>query len=580
MSKIRIYTLAKDLNVDTHKMLEMLDSMGVEYKSISSTLDEETVQLIKELVAEQNKPVAATEVVAALPAKTLERRPPVITVMGHVDHGKTSLLDFIRKAKVAEREAGGITQHVGAFEAQTKKGKVVFIDTPGHEAFTSIRQRGAQVADIAIIVVAADDSIMPQTREAIAHARAAKVPMVVAINKIDLAGINLEKIKQDLVKENLIPEEFGGDTIVVPVSARHGTGVDDLLEYLALLAELDETMVADKDGDVKGVIIESKIDKQAGVLATILIQNGTLHITDFVVVGESYGKIKAMTDSNGKRLSEAVPGTAVQVLGFAEAPVAGELVARVKNEHQARAIVEGRKEIRREEEAAAEARVVAKVFSLETIFGDGSSKVQHELNIILRADTQGSLEAIQGILARASTAEVTVNVMFAGIGAPSEGDVLLASTAEAIIMCFSVVPAASVKKAADNKKIEIKTFRIIYELNDEVRRLVRGSLDPVFEERYLGKAEIRLIIPVPRINSKIAGSYVLDGKIQRNARARLLRAGKEIYKGSVSGLKRFKEDVREVAGGYECGINLSNFDDYAVGDVVEVFEMVEVKVAA
>jgi translation initiation factor IF-2 len=576
MSKVRIYALAKDLQVDTHKMLEILDSMGVEYKSISSTLDEETVQLIKELVAEQSKPIEADKAAEITISNSLERRPPVITVMGHVDHGKTSLLDYIRKTKVAEREAGGITQHVGAFEAQTKKGKVVFIDTPGHEAFTTIRQRGAQVADIAVIVVAADDSVMPQTREAIAHARAAKVPMVVAINKIDIPGVNLDKIKQDLLKENLIPEEFGGDTIVVPVSARQGLGVDELLEYLSLVAELDDTMVADTAGEFKGVVIESKIDKQAGVLATILVQNGTLRITDFVVAGEAYGKVKAMTDSAGQRLTEAVPGNAVQILGFAEPPVAGELSSRVKNEHQARAIVEGRKEIRREEEEADEARSAGRnPLSLESLLGDG--KVHREVNIILRADTQGSLEAIQGILGRSGTEEVSVNVMFAGIGAPSEGDVLLASTAGAIIMCFSVTPAASVKKAADNKKVEVKNFRIIYELHDEVRRLVRGSLDPVFEERYLGKAEVRMIIAVPRINTTIAGSYVLDGKIQRGARARLLRAGKEIYKGNVSGLKRFKEDVREVAGGYECGINLANYNEYATGDIIEVFEMVEVK---
>jgi translation initiation factor IF-2 len=532
MSKVRIYSLAKDLGVDTQRMLSLLDSMGVEYKSISSTLDEGTVSTIKELLADEgpgaaapasaaastggNGIAAASPSAVAVPAEPaapepeLPRRPPVVTVMGHVDHGKTSLLDFIRKTKVAEKEAGGITQHVGAFEANTPKGKVVFIDTPGHEAFTSIRARGASVADIAIIVVAADDSLMPQTREAIAHARAAKVPMVVGINKIDLPGVNVDRVKQDLLSENLVPEEYGGDTIVVPISARTGEGVDDLLEYLSLVAEVED-LRADPEGELKGVIIESRVDKQAGVLATVLVQDGSLAVGDFLVVGELYGKVRAMTDSNGARLSEAGPGTAVQVLGFSQTPVAGEIVSGAGDEHAAREVVGSRRETRTDAEDAAERRSrtglgAAAGLSLEDLLGvPGAAPAEdRDLNIILRADTQGSLEAIQGILARESTDAVKVNVMFAGIGAPTEGDVLLASTANATILGFSVVPPGSVKKLAEQRKLEIKTYRIIYELIDDVKRLVKGNVEPVFEDRYLGRAEVRQVIRVPKAGGNIA----------------------------------------------------------------------------
>lgn len=575
MSKVRIYTLAKDLGVDNHKMLEILDGLGVSYKSVSSTIDEENVEIIKQILADEaaeggdaapaaaSAPAAATaepeeadETPAAAaqadaePASDLPHRAPVVTIMGHVDHGKTSLLDYIRKTRVAAKEAGGITQHVGAFEAKTSKGKIVFIDTPGHEAFTTIRARGANVADIAIIVIAADDSLMPQTREAIAHAQAAKVPMLIAINKVDLPQADPEKVKTDLTQLNLVPEEYGGDVIVVPVSAKTGEGVEDLLEYISLTAELED-LRADPKGQFSGVIIEGRVDKQAGVLATVMVQEGTLHVGDFLVVGENYGKIKAMTDSNGGRIKEAGPSTPVQILGFSEVPSSGETVVSAKNEHAAREIVAQRASDRRDEEDARERRKAQR--SLADLLGPLGEV--HTVNLILRADTQGSLEAIQGILARKETEDVKLNVMLAGIGAPTEGDVLLASTAEAQILCFNVTPSAAVTKVAETKEIPIKAYRIIYEMIDEVDRLIKGNLDPVFEEQYLGRAEVRMVIHHPK-SGNIAGSYVTDGMFKRNAKAKVTRGKEVVYEGTVVGLKRFKDDVREVQQGYECGINI------------------------
>ncbi|GGN29230.1 translation initiation factor IF-2 [Deinococcus daejeonensis] len=606
MSKVRIYTLAKDLGVENAKMLDILDGLGVSYKSVSSTIEEDTVELIKEILAAEAEGGApaqteatpaqpeatvatAAPVQTAAPAQTAPAQPvaekteepvstekeiphraPVVTIMGHVDHGKTSLLDYIRKTKVAAKEAGGITQHVGAFEAKTSKGKIVFIDTPGHEAFTTIRARGANVADIAIIVIAADDSLMPQTREAIAHAQAAKVPMIVAINKVDLPQADPERVKTDLTQLNLVPEEYGGDLVVVPVSAKTGEGVEDLLEYISLTAEIED-LRADPKGTFSGVVIEGKVDKQAGVLATVMVQEGTLHVSDFLVVGENYGKIKAMTDSNGARIKEAGPSTPVQILGFSEVPSSGEKVISAKNEHAAREVVAGRADVRRDEEDARDRRKGQR--SLEDLLGPlGTVRT---VNLILRADTQGSVEAIQGILARKEKDDVKINVMLAGIGAPTEGDVLLASTAEATILCFSVTASGGVKKVADTKGVDIKSYRIIYELIDEVDRLIKGNLEPVFEERYLGRAEVRMVIRHPK-SGNIAGSYVTDGSLKRNAKAKVTRGKQVVYEGTIVGLKRFKDDVREVQTGYECGINV-DWNDVMEGDIIEASEMVEVE---
>ena len=578
MSKVRIHALSKELGIESKRMLELLHGMGVDVKTASSTIDDDTAEIVKGLVEDELKagasvvqtPVEAetaekpakvpkkdsgkeietakAEVVEPEPAKTepvkpakeIPHRPPVVTIMGHVDHGKTSLLDYIRSSNVASKEAGGITQHVGAFEANTPRGKIVFIDTPGHEAFTSIRARGAQVADIAVIVVAADDSNMPQTREA----------------------------------------------IVVQISARTGQGVDDLLENLSLVAELED-LRADPEGELAGVIIEAKVDKQAGVLATVLVQGGTLEVSDFLVVGELYGKVRAMTDSFGNRITSAKPGVAVQVLGFSQTPIAGELVKRAKNEHEAREIIAGRKETRvdaaddaEREAAVGQGKGAAAGMSIEDLLGKvGEVKVEkRQVNLILRADTQGSLEALEGILLRENNDDVEVHILFAGIGAPTEGDVLLASTAvDTKIMGFSVTPSGGVQKIADNKKVEIKTYRIIYEMIDEVKKMIRGTIEPVFEDKFVGRAEVRQIIKVPKAGGNIAGSYVLEGKIMRSNKARVLRKGKEVAKGQISGLKRFKDDVREVLTGFECGINVSNFDEFEIGDLIEVTETVEVK---
>jgi translation initiation factor IF-2 len=596
--KIRIYQLAKELGLETKAMLELLDSMGVDYKSHSSTLDEETADAIKALVEDERAlgpveaalapkaetasanqaapaqaPSAGPQVAeAARKVKTPDAplRAPVVTVMGHVDHGKTSLLDYIRKTKVAEREAGGITQHIGAYQAETPRGLVTFLDTPGHEAFTTIRQRGANATDIAVIVVAADDSIMPQTREAIAHAKAAKVPIIVAVNKIDLPQANVEKVKQDLMQVELVPEEYGGDTIVVPISAVTGQGVDELLEMISLVAEVED-LRAPSDGPAKGVIIESVLDKRAGVLATILVQSGTLRVGDYLVAGEVWGKVRAMTDSSGQRLQQAGPSVPVQVLGFSEQPLAGSTVAAVANEAEAKAITAERKAAREEAERE---QIGKRGVTLADLFGKKSVTT---INLILRADTQGSLEAIKGVLAREAEAtdEVDLNIMLDAVGAPTETDLLLASTADATVISFGVTPPGSVKKAAERQKVPLKNYRIIYDLIEDVQRMIRGQIEPELEERVLGHAEVRQVIRVPRAGN-IAGSYVTDGIIRRGAKARLMRGGKEVYKGSIAQLRRFKDDVREVGTGFECGINLQNYDNVQEGDVIEAYEMVEV----
>jgi len=645
--KVRIYQLARDLDVESRELIAILEDMGVEVKSHSSTLDTETAEAVRQLVeaeasekkaakksaatkaekpakeaaaAKKTAPAeparAAVEAKAAGAAKPTKKadagaeggaeaavmaekqakpkggaakadqaketgpaqaelpvRAPVVTVMGHVDHGKTSLLDQIRKTRVAEGEAGGITQHIGAYQAQTKQGIVTFIDTPGHEAFTSIRQRGANATDIAVIVVAADDSIMPQTREAIAHAKAAGVPIVVAINKVDLPQANPEKVKQDLMQVELIPEEYGGDTITVELSAKTGQGIDDLLEMLSLVAEVEE-LRARQDGLAKGIVIESVLDKRAGVLATIIVQEGTLRVSDYIVSGEAWAKVRRLTDHTGANIDKAGPSVPVQVLGFSEQPQAGDVVEAVEDEATAKQITEQRREEREDHDREAIGR---KGLTLADLFGKPKTKT---INLLVRADTQGTLEAIKGVILREAeaTEEVDIDIMLAEVGAPTESDLLLAGTAGATVMTFGVNPPGSVIKSAERQGIPLKSYRIIYELIEDVQRMVRGQIEPETEERTLGRAEVRQVIKVPR-SGNIAGSYVLDGVIRRGAKARLIRGGKEVYKGSIAGLRRFKDDVREVGTGFECGINLQNYDNVQEGDVVEAYELVEVPVA-
>lgn len=496
-------------------------------------------------------------------------RAPVVTVMGHVDHGKTSLLDAIRNTRVASGEAGGITQHIGAYEVTTPHGRIVFIDTPGHEAFTAIRQRGAQVTDIAVIVVAADDGIMSQTREAIAHARAADVPIIVAINKVDLPNANVERVKQALMQESLVPEEFGGDTVVVPISAKTHEGLPKLLEMIHLVAELEE-LTARQEGPARGVVIESVLDRRAGPLVTVLVQRGVLKHGDSLVVGAEYGKIRAMTNSFGDRLKEAGPSTPVQILGFSSLPEAGAQVRAVPGEKIAKEQTEALKSWRAQRQPTVEP---AAELTLNEVFSERVN--QKDVSLVLRTDTYGSLEALKGVLQAESTEEVKVRVLFEGVGSISEADVLLASTANAQILAFNSPPAANVVKAAERMKVPIKNYRIIYELIDEVQRMIKGQVEPVFREEVLGHAEVRMIISIPRLGN-IAGSYVTDGKVVRGAKVRLSRGGREVYKGSIAQLKRFKDDVREVAQGYECGINLANFNAVEEGDIIEAYQVVEV----
>ena len=591
--KVRIYQLAKELGIDSKELLGHLDNLGVAYKSHSSSLDEDVAETIRQLVKDEGD-LAQAEAAVELADDTeanietealtdaevrvandpdAPHRAPVVTVMGHVDHGKTSLLDYIRKTKVADKEAGGITQHIGAYQAETPGGTITFLDTPGHEAFTTIRQRGASATDIAVIVVAADDSIMPQSREAIAHAKAAGVPIIVAINKTDLPQANVDRVKQDLMRLELVPEDFGGDTITAAISAKTGDGVDNLLEMISLVAELED-LRAPTGGNAEGVIIESVLDKRAGVLATVLVQKGTLRVADYLVSGEVWAKIRRMTDEAGKAITAAGPSVPVQILGFSEQPVAGDKIVAVADEASAKALVSERRTAREDEEAQAGSK---KGMTLADLFG--KPKVT-KINLILRADTQGSLEAIKGVIAKESEQvdEVDIEILLDAVGSPTESDLLLASTADASIMSFGVAAPGSVKKAAERQGIPLKNYRIIYELIEDVQRLIRGQIEPEYEEQVLGHAEVRQVIRVPR-SGNIAGSYVTDGTIRRGAKARLLRNGKEVYKGTISQLRRFKDDVREVGTGFECGINLQNYENVQEGDVIEVYDMVEVPVA-
>jgi translation initiation factor IF-2 len=595
--KVRIYQLARDLEIDTKDLLAMLDDMGVAYKSHASTLEGDVADTVRQLVGEggASAPQAAAPVAAAAPAapsataaapaataaakpappaaSSLPLRAPVVTVMGHVDHGKTSLLDHIRKTKVAEREAGGITQHIGAYQAETPNGLVTFLDTPGHAAFTAIRQRGANATDIAVIVIAADDSIMPQTREAIAHAKAAKVPIVVAINKIDLPQANPDRVMRDLMQVELVPEAFGGDTIVVPLSAHTGQGVDDLLEMLSLVAEIED-LRADPKAPARGVVVESVLDKRAGILATILVQEGTLHVGDYLVCGEVWAKVRRLTDYTGAVIAAAGPSVPAQVLGFSQLPQAGETIEHAPDEARAKQLAASRRAEREELERASIGR---KGLTLADLFGKPKTKTIH---LLLRADTQGSLEAIKGVLEQAAqeVEEVDLDLMLAEVGTPTESDLLLASTADATILSFGVTAPGSVLKAAERQKIPMKSYRIIYDLIEDVERMIKGQIEPTFEERILGQAEVRLVIKVPR-SGNIAGSYVTSGLIRRGAKARLKRAGREVYKGTIAQLRRFKDDVREVTSGFECGINLQNYDNVQEGDIIEAYEMVEVAAA-
>ena len=502
--------------------------------------------------------------------KDLKERPPVVVVMGHVDHGKTSLLDSIRHSSVTSNEAGGITQHIGAYTVQIAGKPITFLDTPGHEAFTAMRMRGAQITDIAVLVVAADDGVMPQTVEAINHAKAAGVDIIVAINKMDKPSANPDRVKQELTEYGLLAEDWGGETICVPVSAVNKQGIDQLLEMITLVAEMKE-LKANPNKKARGAIVEAQLDKGRGSVATVLVQSGTLHVGDPVVAGSAYGKIRAMTDDKGRRVKKAGPSTPVEVLGLSEVPTAGDTFYVAENEKQARQVAESVIAKNRENLIKDTPQKV----SLDDLFTQIQSGNVKDLNVVVKADVQGSVEAVRQSLERLSNEEVRIRIIHGGVGTITESDVMLASASNAIIIGFNVRPEPAAKLFADEENVDVRLYRVIYNAIEDITAAMKGMLDPVYEEKVLGHAEIRQLFKASGVGS-IAGSYVLDGKFERNCQARITRDGIVIFEGELESLKRFKDDVKEVAAGYECGLVFKKFNDIKVGDFVEAFKMVEV----
>lgn len=521
--------------------------------------------------APKPKPAAAApKVIGAKKAATTGPRPPVVTIMGHVDHGKTSLLDYIRKANVAAKEHGGITQHIGAYQVELPEGRITFLDTPGHAAFTAMRARGAQVTDIAILVVAADDGIMPQTREAIAHAKNAGVPIIVAVNKIDKPDANPDRVINQLPEFEVIPEAYGGETIIAPVSAVTGEGVPHLLEMIILQAGI-LNLQADPKAKLEGSVIEAKLEKGRGPVATLLVQEGTLRVGDSLIVGQTYGRIKAMTDYRGERITEAGPSTPVEILGLSDVPAAGDRIELADDERSAREVAEGRADDARRKSLEAPNRGIT-LSDLRSRLAAGETK---DLNLIVRADVQGSVEAVKGMLEKIENEEVQVKIVAAGVGSISEGDILLASAADAICVGFNVKPEPGAKKEAERRKVEIRTYTIIYELIEDIEAAVKGMLEPKYEESYLGTVEIRVRFQLSR-KGIIAGCYVTDGKVTRNSKCRVRRGNDIVYTGEINTLRHLKDDVREVTEGFECGLTFEGWTDFKEGDIVEAFEMVQI----
>ncbi len=501
----------------------------------------------------------------------LAPRPPVVTIMGHVDHGKTKLLDSIRSANVIATEAGGITQHIGAYQVDLQGKRITFLDTPGHEAFTAMRARGAQVTDIAILVVAADDGVMPQTLEALSHAKAADVPVVVAINKMDKEDANPDRVMNQLSEQGLVPTQWGGDTEFIPLSARSGEGIQNLLETLLLVAELAE-LKASPERRATGTIIEAEMDRNRGPIATVLIQNGTLNVRDYVVAGATWGRVKAMQDDKGRKLRKAEPSTPAEILGLAAVPQAGDTLLVAPDEATAKQIADQRARLRRFEEASQGIKAV----SLDDLFSQIQSGRVKELQIILKADVQGSIEAITQTLGKLPTDQVKVNVLHRATGGITESDVTLAAASGAIIVGFNVRPDAAAKRAADKSRIDIRFYDIIYKLSEDIEKAMAGMLDPTYHDVTEGYAEVRAVFRLPK-NEQAAGLIITEGHVTRNSQVRLLRNGTVMYDGTISALKRFKDDVREVAQGYECGISLANFHDFQEGDTLEFYKKEQVK---
>lgn len=544
-------------SIDADIAVIVAEEFGVEVKLKESKNHEEEEDLLSKLDFEDDPNV-------------LEPRAPIVTVMGHVDHGKTSLLDAIRKTNITQTEAGGITQHIGAYMVNINNRKICFIDTPGHEAFTAMRARGAQVTDIAVLVVAADDGVMPQTVEAINHAKAANVPIIVAINKIDKPTANIDRIKQQLVEYSLVPEDWGGDTIMVPVSARTGEGIEELLEMILLVAEMEE-LKANPNRKAVGTIIEAQLDKGKGPLATVIVQKGTLKVGSVVVSGSSYGRVRAMFDDKGRGVKKALPSTPVVILGLSEVPNAGDLLYEVDDEKTARTIAEKYQEKLREQQIKAEQKV-----SLDDLFERIKQGEIKELNIIIKADVRGTIEALKQSFEKLSNEEVKINIIHSGVGGITESDVMLASASNAIIVGFNVRPNLNAIDVAKREKVDIRTYRVIYDAIEDIKAAIKGMLEPTIVEEVLGRAEVRATFKLPS-GVIVAGIYVLDGKIARNAKVRLLRNDVVIFEGNISSLKRFKDDVREVQSGFEAGIGLENFNDIKEGDLIEAYLLKEVK---
>ena len=570
---IRVADMAHQMGLKANEIIKVLFGLGV-MATINQSLDIDTATLVAAEFGYEVEKAGFSEDDYLLPKEadapeTLKQRPPVVTIMGHVDHGKTSLLDAIRKSNVTRGEAGGITQHIGAYHVKTKRGEIVFLDTPGHEAFTAMRARGAQVTDLVILVVAADDGVMEQTREAINHSRAANVPIMVAVNKMDKPGADPDRVLRELAELGLQPEDWGGDTIVAKVSAKTRLGLDDLLEMVALQSEIME-LKANPDKPARGHIVEAKLDKGRGPIATVLIQEGTLKQGDNFVCGPFSGRVRALTNDQGKKVKEAGPSLPVEVQGFEGVPVAGEEFFVVADEKLARRIADSRAAKQRERDLASESRV-----TLETFLSQRASDQETlTLNLVVKADVQGRLEARTEAQTKQSTDKVRLNVVHGGTGAITESDILLASASKAIIIGFNVRPTSKIKDVAEHENVDIRFYDIIYKLVDDIKSAMAGLLAPVQREVYLGQAEVRETFSVPKIGV-IAGSYVADGKIARNAGVRLLRDGVVVYTGKISSLKRFKDDAKEVVKGNECGVGLENFNDVKIGDIIEAFETVE-----
>ncbi len=651
MGKIRIYQLAKELDLKSTELVDMLKELGIEAKSHMSTLEDETANLVKEMLAggegkapekeeEQEEKAQSIEVAPPVNVKSigealgtnpnkiikqlieqgvminltqnltgdalaeveqilgikvevkteekkkteakpkkeekqkkkkdLVTRPPVVTIMGHVDHGKTQLLDVIREANVVASEAGGITQHIGAYQVEANGKKISFLDTPGHEAFTAMRARGAHVTDIAVLVIAADDGIMPQTVEAINHAKDAGIPIIVAINKIDKENANPERVKQQLTEYNLVPEEWGGETVCVEISALQKINIDELLEMILLVAEVED-IKADPKEKASGVIIEAQLDKGRGPVATVLIKDGTLRIGDAIMAGSAHGRVRAMINDKGERLKKAGPSTPVEVLGLSDVPVAGDMLESVKTEKEGKKIAEERREEKREKELTSD-----RPANLEQFFARMQDEEVKELKIIIKGDVQGSVEALKDSLNQIKSEDVNLNIIHTGAGAINENDVILASASKAIIIGFNVRPDSRAKRVADQEGVDIRTYRIIYQVIDDVKKALEGLLEPEIREKVLGRAEVRDTFRVPKAGT-VAGLYVTDGKITRNSKVRVLRDGVVVHEGSIGSLKRFQDDVREVDSNYECGLNIEGFQDVKVGDIIEAFVLEEVK---